>query len=109
MPELGKLGKILGPKGLMPTLKTGNVGPNIAALVKDFKNGKRKYASDTFGNVHMCIGKTDTATNQIVENLRALVALLKSVRPSTVKGDYFQKISLSTTMGPSIDVSALVA
>ena len=105
MPELSKLGKILGPKGLMPNPKLGTVTPKPLDAVKEFKKGKMNYRTDTYGNIHMTVGKASAANEKIVENIDALVNFIKSKRPSTVKGDYIQKIYLSSTMGPSIKVA----
>lgn len=105
MPELSKLGKILGPKGLMPNPKLGTVTPKPLDAVKEFKKGKMNYRTDTYGNIHMTVGKASAANEKIVENIDALVSFIKSKRPSTVKGDYIQKIYLSSTMGPSIKVA----
>lgn len=104
MPELSKLGKVLGPKGLMPNPKLGTVTPKPLEAVKEFKKGKMNYRTDSYGNIHMTIGKASAASEKIVENFKALVDFIKSKRPSTVKGEYIQKIYLSSTMGPSIKV-----
>lgn len=104
MIELGKLGKILGPRGLMPNVKTGTVSNDIPATVIEFKKGKKEYRTDTFGNIHLSVGKVSTPTSQIVENCNTLIDLVKMKKPSTVKGSYIQNISLSSTMGPSVKV-----
>lgn len=104
MIELGKLGKVLGPKGLMPNPKTGTVTQDIPATVSEFKKGKKEYRTDTFGNIHMTVGKVSSPTDQIAQNVNALIDLIKSKRPSTVKGNYIQNICLSSTMGPSVKV-----
>lgn len=104
MIELGKLGKVLGPKGLMPNPKTGTVTQDIPATVSEFKKGKKEYRTDTFGNIHMTVGKVSSSTDQIAQNVNALIDLIKSKRPSTVKGNYIQNICLSSTMGPSVKV-----
>lgn len=104
MPQIGKFGKILGPKGLVPNPKTGNVGTDVGSLVREFRNGKRKYSSDSFGNVHICVGKVNIPAHDIVENIKCIIDLLKSLRPSSVKGDYIKKVVLSTTMGPAVEV-----
>ncbi|WP_027123761.1 50S ribosomal protein L1 [Mycoplasmoides pirum] len=104
MPELGKLGKILGPRGLMPNPKTGTVTNDIAATVTEFKKGKKEYRTDTFGNIHLVVGKVSTPTDHIVENCNVLLDLIKSKKPSTVKGIYIQNIALSSTMGPSVKI-----
>ncbi|ULH67541.1 50S ribosomal protein L1 [Mycoplasmoides gallisepticum] len=104
MIELGKLGKILGPKGLMPNPKTGTVTQDIATAITEYRKGKKEYRTDTFGNIHMTVGKQSTDTNKIVENANALIDLIKSRRPSAVKGVYIQNISVSSTMGPGVKV-----
>lgn len=104
MPQLSRLGKVLGPKGLMPNPKLGTVTPNPLAAVKEFKKGKYNYRTDTYGNIHMKIGKVSAPTKDVVENINALLDFIKSKRPATVKGDYIQNIAISSTMGPSIKV-----
>lgn len=104
MVQLSKLGKVLGPKGLMPNPKLGTVTTNVLSAVEEFKKGKYNYRTDTYGNIHMKIGKVSANTQQIVENINALLDFIKSKKPSTVKGDYIQNISLSSTMGPSIKI-----
>ncbi|WP_027119591.1 50S ribosomal protein L1 [[Mycoplasma] testudinis] len=104
MVELGKLGKVLGPRGLMPNPKTGTVSVDVPATVKEFKKGKKEYRTDTFGNIHMSVGKTSTPTEQIEANVNTLLDLIKSRKPATVKGTYIQNIVLTSTMGPSIKV-----
>jgi large subunit ribosomal protein L1 len=105
MPELSKLGKILGPKGLMPNPKLGTVTQDVVKATKEFKLGKMNYRTDTYGNIHMTIGKVSAAAEKIVQNINTLIEFIASKRPSTVKGDYFQKIYISTTMGPSIKIA----
>ena len=105
MPELSKLGKILGPKGLMPNPKLGTVTQNVVNAVKEFKKGKSQYRTDSYGNIHMLIGKVSTPDEKIKENINTLIEFIKSKRPSTVKGDYIQNISISSTMGPGIKVA----
>ncbi|MDR3257693.1 MAG: 50S ribosomal protein L1, partial [Mycoplasmataceae bacterium] len=104
MPELSKLGKLLGPKGLMPNPKLGTVTPDVLKVTKEFKKGKMNYRTDTYGNIHMVIGKVSAAGEKVIANINALLEFLQSKRPSTVKGEYIQKIYLCTTMGPSIKV-----
>lgn len=104
MPLLSKLGKVLGPKGLMPNLKTGTVTQDLIKTIKEFKLGKYEYRTDTYGNIHMTVGKVSSKTENIVENINALLTLIKSKRPSTVKGTFVQNISVSPTMGPGYKV-----
>ena len=104
MPKLAKLGKILGPKGLMPNPKLGTVTPKVLDAVKEFKAGKSTYRTDTYGNVHMIIGKVSAKDADVVENIEALINFIASKRPSTVKGDYIKSIYISASMGPSIRI-----
>ncbi len=104
MPILGKLGKILGPKGLMPNPKTGTVTMDTAKAVSDVKKGRVEYRTDSLGNVHVIIGKVSFTEEQLLENLVAFVSLIIKVKPSTVKGEYVKNISISTTMGPGIKI-----
>ena len=104
MPKLAKLGKILGPKGLMPNPKLGTVTPKVLDAVKEFKAGKSTYRTDTYGNVHMIVGKVSAKDADIVENIEALINFIASKRPSTVKGEYIKSIYISASMGPSIRI-----
>lgn len=104
MPHLAKLGKVLGPKGLMPNPKLGTVTNDVIKTVIDFKRGKTKYRTDSFGNIHVPIGKADFAVEQLVDNFNAVLKLLQEKKPSAVKGVYIQNISLSSTMGPGLKV-----
>lgn len=106
MGELGKLGKILGPKGLMPNPKTGTVTMNIANAVNEIKKGKVTYRTDKEGNINCLIGKCSFTEEQLVENYKALYATLLKARPAAVKGTYMKSITISTTMGPGIKVIA---
>ena len=106
MPALGKLGKILGPKGLMPNPKTGTVTTDPAKEVLEVKKGKVEYRTDSFGNVHVSIGKVSFDDAKLVENLQAFVSLIIKSKPSVVKGDYVKNISVSSTMGPAVKVAA---
>ncbi len=104
MPLLGKLGRILGPKGLMPNPKTGTVTVDVAKAVQEVKAGRVEYRTDSYGNVHGIIGKTSFGEDQLKENLEAFVAALLKVKPSTVKGDYIKNVSIASTMGPGIKI-----
>ena len=104
MPALGKLGKILGPKGLMPNPKTGTVTTDPAKEVLEVKKGKVEYRTDSFGNVHVSIGKVSFDDAKLVENLQAFVSLIIKSKPSVVKGEYVKNISVSSTMGPRIKI-----
>ncbi len=102
MGELGKLGKILGPKGLMPNPKTGTVTMNVAQAVTDVKKGKVEYRVDKEGNISVLFGKVSFKEEQLVENLTTLLDLIRKARPAAVKGHYMNNVVLSTTMGPGI-------
>ena len=102
MPLLGKIGKILGPKGLMPNPKTGTVTMEVDKAVNEIKKGKVNYRTDSFGNVHGIIGKSSFDNKMLEENLSAFVNTILKVKPTTVKGAYVKNISISSTMGPGI-------
>ncbi len=104
MPLLGKLGRVLGPKGLMPNPKTGTVTLDVAKAVNEVKAGRVEYRADSFGNIHGVIGKVSFSDEDLIENLNAFVAAILRVKPATVKGDYVKNISISSTMGPGIRV-----
>ena len=105
MGELGKLGRILGPKGLMPNPKTGTVTMNIEQTVKEFKAGKVEYRTDKVGNILLPVGKCSFSAQQLSENVQAIFKQLMRVKPSTVKGVYMQSITVTSTMGPGVKVS----
>ena len=106
MPQLGKLGKVLGPKGLMPNPKTGTVTMDISKAVTEVKQGRIEYRTDSYGNVHVIIGKVSFTEKQLLENLEAFVSLMLRTKPSVVKGTYVKNISIATTMGPGIKIDA---
>ena len=106
MGELGKLGRILGPKGLMPNPKTGTVTMNIEQTVKEFKAGKVEYRTDKVGNIQVPVGKVSFETAKLAENVKAIYNQMMRVKPQTVKGVYMMNITLSSTMGPGVKVSA---
>jgi large subunit ribosomal protein L1 len=109
MRVVGQLGQVLGPRGLMPNPKTGTVTPDVVTAVKNAKAGQVRFRADKGGIIHGGIGKLSFDTKALKENLEALVADLKRIKPSTSKGVYLRKIALSTTMGPglNIDLSSL--
>ena len=106
MPALGKLGKVLGPKGLMPNPKTGTVTTDVKKAVQDVKSGRIEYRTDSFGNIHALVGKVSFDEDKLLQNLNAFVAMIAKTKPSVVKGTYIQNISISSTMGPGIKISA---
>ena len=105
MGELGKLGKVLGPKGLMPNAKTGTVTMNIAQAVKEIKLGKIEYRVDKAGNIQVIAGKVSFDSEKIVENIKTVYNTLLKIKPSTVKGAYIKNMAIATTMGPGVKVS----
>jgi len=105
MPLLGKLGRVLGPKGLMPNPKTGTVTTDVVKAINDVKAGRVEYRTDSFGNVHALIGKVSFSEEDLLENLNAFVANILKIKPATVKGDYVKNITITTTMGPGIKVN----
>ena len=104
MASLGKIGKVLGPKGLMPNPKTGTVTPTPEKAVLDIKKGMIEYKTDTYGNVHGIIGKASFKTGDLEENLTYFVNTIAKTKPQTVKGTFIESISISSTMGPGIKV-----
>lgn len=104
MPSLGKLGKVLGPKGLMPNPKTGTVTTNVKQAVEESKAGRVEYRTDSYGNIHGIIGKASFNDNDLLENLDAIVKTIIKIKPSTVKGNYIKSISVSSTMSPSVRI-----
>ncbi len=104
MGELGRLGRVLGPKGLMPNPKTGTVSMNIGEAVKQIKAGKVEYRPDKVGNIHMTIGKVSFGAEKLHENLKAVYDVIIKSRPSTVKGTYVKNVTVSSTMGPGVKV-----
>ena len=106
MPQLGKLGKVLGPKGLMPNPKTGTVTTDVKKAVEDVKSGRIEYRTDSFGNIHAIIGKVSFDEEKLLQHLNAFVAMIAKTKPSVIKGTYIQNISISSTMGPGIKINA---
>ena len=104
MPALGKIGKVLGPKGLMPNPKTGTVTMDVKKAVEDIKKGRVEYRTDSYGNVAAIIGKVSFEDSKLVENMDAFVSLILKAKPSSVKGTYVKNIAVSSTMGPSVKV-----
>ena len=104
MPKLAKLGRVLGPKGLMPSPKSGTVSTTLTATLSDFKKGKFEYKADKTGVVHVSFGKSSFTETQLVENLTALHQSIEQNRPSGVKGKYFKNMFICTSMGPSVQL-----
>lgn len=104
MPVLGRFGKVLGPKGLMPNPKTGTVTPQVGKAVEEIKKGKANYRTDKNGVVHTIIGKKSMDDKKLLENADVVVETIKKLKPSVVKGAYMQTLTLATTMGPAIKI-----
>ena len=104
MPLIGRLGRVLGPRGLMPNPKSGTVTTDVGRAVGEFKGGKVEYRTDRYGNVHMRIGKASFNEADLETNLRAVLDELQRAKPAAAKGKYLRKISVSTTMGPGVKV-----
>ena len=104
MPQLGKIGKLLGPKGLMPNPKTGTVTMDVAKAIEETKKGKVNYRTDSFGNVHGIFGKASFDDEKLVANLKAFIDVIIKSKPTTAKGNYVKNISISSTMGPGIKI-----
>ncbi len=109
MGELGKLGRILGPKGLMPNPKTGTVTMNVEQTVKEFKAGKVEYRTDKVGNVQVPVGKVSFENVKLAENIKAIYNQMLRIKPQTVKGVYIQNLTITSTMGPGIKVTTDLA
>ena len=105
MSELGKLGRLLGPKGLMPNPKTGTVTMDVAKAVEDIKKGKVEYRVDKEGNINLMIGKVSFDDEKLVDNFNALLKVISKARPAAVKGTYIKNLVISTTMGPGVKVT----
>jgi large subunit ribosomal protein L1 len=104
MPALGKIGKVLGPKGLMPNPKTGTVTMDTAKAVEEVKKGRTEYRTDMYGNVAIVVGKVSFTAKKLAENVQTFIDMLEKGRPSTVKGNYIESTTISCTMGPGIKI-----
>ena len=104
MPLLGKIGRVLGPRGLMPNPKSGTVTMDVEKAITEVKAGRVEYRTDSYGNIHGVIGKASFSEEDLLENLNAFVANILKVKPATVKGEYVKNISISSTMGPGIKI-----
>jgi large subunit ribosomal protein L1 len=104
MPKLGRLGKVLGPRGLMPNPKAGTVTTDIPKAVKEVKSGKIDFKVDKYGIIHASIGRVEFQQEQIFDNVVELIQIIQKLRPSSAKGTYFKSVTLSSTMSPGIDI-----
>ena len=104
MPALGKIGRVLGPRGLMPNPKTGTVTMDVKKAVEDVKKGRVEYRADSYGNVAVSIGKASFDADKLLGNLDAFVSLIIKTKPSVVKGKYIKSVTISSTMGPGIKI-----
>ena len=105
MGKVGKLGRVLGPQGKMPSPKNGTVTPDVATAVAEFAAGKVEFRNDAGGNVHVVVGKQSFEAGKLVENIEAFVSHLKKIKPSAAKGTYIKKMCISSTMGPSLVIN----
>src|SRR5256885_12803606 len=105
MGQVGKLGRVLGPRGLMPNPKTGTVTTDVGKTVADFKGGKVEYRTDRFGNVHVPVGKASFAVESLTHNHRAVLDELMRAKPAAAKGRYIKGVSIASTMGPGVKIS----
>ena len=104
MPALGKIGKVLGPKGLMPNPKTGTVTADTAKAVEDIKKGMIEYRADSYGIIHSSVGKVSFDAKKLAENIKFMVSTIIKAKPTAVKGQYINSIAISSTMGPSVKI-----
>lgn len=105
MPQLGKLGKVLGPKGLMPNPKTGTVTMDTKKAVEEIKKGRVEYRTDSYGNIHVLLGKVSFEDTKLIENMNALMSVIQKSKPAAVKGKYILNVSVSSTMGPGVKIA----
>jgi large subunit ribosomal protein L1 len=104
MPVVGRLGRVLGPRGLMPNPKSGTVTPDVAKAVGEFKGGKVEYRTDRYGNVAVPIGKASFAASALLDNFRAVLDELNRAKPASAKGRYVRRVTVSSTMGPGVKI-----
>lgn len=104
MPLLGRIGKLLGPRGLMPNPKTGTVTTDTVKALEDVKKGRIEYRTDSYGNLHTIIGKVSFDSDKLVENLTAFMSVVAKSKPQTAKGQFIKNVSVSSTMGPGIKI-----
>ncbi len=106
MGVVGPLGRVLGPRGLMPSPRAGTVTPDVVRVIKEYKAGKVEFRNDTGGNVHAVVGKISFDAAQLVENIQAFIDLINSMKPVAVKGTYVQSVNIAATMSPGVRVAA---
>ncbi len=106
MGVVGPLGRVLGPRGLMPSPRAGTVTPDVVRVIKEYKAGKVEFRNDTGGNVHAVVGKISFEAAQLVENIQAFIDLINSMKPVAVKGTYVQSVNIAATMSPGVRVAA---
>ena len=109
MGQVGALGRVLGPRGLMPNPKTGTVTPEVAKAVTEFKGGRVEYRTDKVGNIHIRVGKASFSKEQLVKNIRAVMEELQRAKPPAAKGRYFLSVTVSSTMGPGVRIDPVKA
>jgi large subunit ribosomal protein L1 len=109
MGQVGALGRVLGPRGLMPNPKTGTVTPDVGKAVTEFKGGRVEYRTDKVGNIHIRVGKASFTKEQLVKNIRAVIDELQRVKPAAAKGRYFLSVTVSSTMGPGVHIDPVKA
>jgi large subunit ribosomal protein L1 len=102
---VGRLGKVLGPKGLMPSPKAGTVTPNVESAVREYAAGKVEFRNDAGGNIHSVVGKVSFPTPKLADNINAMIAQIRKMKPQTSKGAYFKKVVLKATMSPAVPVN----
>jgi large subunit ribosomal protein L1 len=105
MGKVGRLGRVLGPKGLMPNPKSGTVTPDVAKAVKDTKAGKVEYRLDKTNIIHVIIGKASFDDQKLLENLEAILETIKKAKPAAAKGQYFRSVTIASTMGPGVKIN----
>ena len=105
MRVVSRLGKVLGPKGLMPSPKAGTVTPNVGEAVREYSAGKQEYRNDEGGNVHCILGKMSFSDDQLTDNLRHFVEMIDKIRPASAKGHYFKRLVVSASMTPGVNIA----
>ncbi|MFQ5956765.1 MAG: 50S ribosomal protein L1 [Candidatus Brocadiales bacterium] len=105
MRQIGKLGRVLGPQGKMPSPKSGTVSDNVETVVKEFKAGKIEFRNDAGGNVHVLVGKLSFSTEDLVSNIESFVGHIVAAKPASAKGTYVQRVTISSTMSPGVNVA----